>query len=711
MLYRIVSDIPGRLSLRVSKGAMTEDEARGISMELLGVEGVTSAVAHHRSGSIVVSCAPDSRQAVLDTISKLDIYALPSVEENDLAVPQKLADSLETNRFGLEVSNLVVWWLFRKFALPKPLAIAYTVFQGARYLIKGLKHLVKGELTVEVLDATAVTLTIARKSFSNASAIMLMLDLSQILENHVQRRVRLALRDGIVTRPEQVWAVIDGQDVSIPMSEVKQGQILHLRTGAVLPVDGTVVSGEGELDESTMTGESRLVHKDEGSTVYAGTALDDGDLMVRVTAAPGAARIDQIVTMVEQSSELKSSMQGKAERLADGLVPYSFLAFLLIFAFTRNVTKAMSVLMVDYSCAIRLSTPVAVMSAMSEASERGVVVKGGKYMEALAGADTVVFDKTGTLTLASPQVEAIIPFNGEDPDHALRLAACIEEHFPHSVARAIVDAANNRGLAHDKEMHAEVEYVVAHGIATSINGKRTFIGSRHFVFEDEGVSMPQDLETIVRTTAPTASVVYLAVDNELKAAICVSDPIRPEAAGVIRQLRKLGIKNVLMITGDAQTAAESVSAQLGLDGFFAQVLPEDKASHVQRLRDEGHTVIMVGDGVNDSPALAAANVSVAMADASDIARAVADVTIQDCSLASLPMVRELSMRLMNRIKLDYRFIVGFNSALIALGVASVLPLAAASVLHNTSTVIVTALNTKPYLPDAEHSEHRLLPEA
>lgn len=701
MLYRISSDIPGRLSLRAARGAMSEDEARGVSMALLQVEGVTSAVAHHRSGSIVVTMSsPDpalARRRVLDAVSAFDVYNLPSVPEDDLAVPQPLANALELNRFGLDVANLVIWRLIRTFALPKPIAAAYTIVQGARYLWRGIKSLSRGHLTVEVLDAAAVTLTIARGSFSNASMVMMMLELSSIMERHVQNRVRLALRDGIVTRPDQVWAVIDGKDVQVPMSAVEKGQVLHLRTGAVLPVDGTVVEGSGELDESTMTGEARLVHKGVGATVYAGTALEDGDLKVSVIAPPGAARIDQIVTMVEQSSGLKSSAQSKAEHLADGLVPYSFLAFFLILALTRNLTKAMAVLMVDYSCAIRLSTPIAVMSAMSEASKRGVVVKGGKYMEALAAADTVVFDKTGTLTLSSPKVVAVLSFDGTDRAEILRTAACVEEHFPHSVARAIVEAAREEGLEHGEERHAKVEYVVAHGIATSIAGERACIGSHHFIFEDEGVPEPEGLAETVEQAAPTASVVYLAVGGELRGAICVSDPVRPDAARTVARLRALGIKRVLMITGDSPRAAQTVAEQLGLDGFFAQVLPEDKAAHVRALKEAGHTVVMVGDGVNDSPALATADVSVAMADASDIARAVADVTITDSSLASLPMARELSMRLMARIRADYRFIVGFNSALIALGVASVIPVTGAAVAHNLSTVLVAAANTKPYL--------------
>ncbi len=704
MLYRIASDIPGRLSLRVTAGALTPDEARGVSVALLQVSGVTSAVAHHRSGSVVVTMDPSARGRVLATMTSLDVLALPTAREDDLAVPQGLAVSLEKAAFALDVSNLVFWRLARTFLLPRPISIAYTVLQGVRFVVRGLRHLLRGEITVEVLDATAVALTIARGSYSDASLVMMMLDLTDIMERHVQRRTRLALRDGIVTRPETVWAVIDGTDVSIPIGEVRRDQILHLRTGAVLPVDGAVVDGEGDLDESSMTGESRLVHKRVGATVYAGTALDDGDLKVRVIAPPGLARIDRIVTMVQESSDLKASLQGRAERLADGLVPYSFLAFFAILALTRNLTKAMAVLVVDYSCAIRLAMPIAVMSSMSESAARGAVVKGGKYMEALAAADTAVFDKTGTLTLSSPQVVAVVSFCEDSTDDVLRNAACIEEHFPHSMARAIVNAARERGLHHENEGHATVEYVVAHGIATSINGQRACIGSRHFIFEDEGVPMPDGMDERVESAAPNASVVYYAVGGQLRGAVCVSDPVRPDAAHAVRRLRQLGVSRVLMITGDSERAARDIAGQLGLDGYFAQVLPEDKAAIVRRLQAEGHAVLMIGDGVNDSPALAAADCSVAMADASDVARAVADVTILSSSLDVLPETRELAMRLMARISTDYRLIVGFNSALIVLGVAGVLPLMTASILHNLSTVLISAANTRAYLPSRTGGE-------
>ena len=532
------------------------------------------------------------------------------------------------------------------------------------------------------------------------------------METHVQSRAHLALKDGLVTRAENVWLAGDDGDVRISMADVRRGQVLHLTAGSVLPVDGTVVDGEGNVDEASMTGEARPIRKEAGSTVYAVTALQDGDLRVRVDAPPGASRIDGIATMVERSQELKASVQGRAERLADGLVPYSFLAFFAIWGITRNVTKAMTVLMVDYSCAIKLSTPIAVMSAMDEASRDRIVVKGGKYLEALAAAaDTVVFDKTGTLTHASPRVERVLAFGELDEDSVLCYSACIEEHFPHSMARAIVEEARRRGLRHEDEMHAEVRYVVAHGISTTVDGANAVIGSAHFVFEDEGVLRPDGLDAMLEEVAPRSSVVYLAIDSRLVGAICIGDPLREEAPAVLARLRRLGISRCVMLTGDSERCASHVAAHLGIDEYHAQVLPEDKSSFVTALRDEGHVVVMVGDGINDSPALASANVSVAMSDASDIARAVADVSVLDASLESLVTMRVLAQRLMRRIHDDYRLIVALNSTLIALGVAGVFPLTTAAYVHNGSTFAVAALNTRRLLPRGREASRLRLPDA
>lgn len=665
---------------------------------MMQIDGVRHAEVHVANGSILVAFEPPVRQEVLDLVSSLDVLNPPSAEVGTEDYCNAIEIASENNRFVMEVVGMVGRRLLRLAFLPYPVSAVVTAFQAVRFVWEGLRRLMHGQLTVEVLDATAITTALLRGAFSEASTVMFLLNLSASMERHVQSRTHLALKDGLVTRPETVWAVVDGQDAQVRMEDVRRNQVLHLGAGSVLPVDGTVVRGQGAIDESSMTGESRLVHKRRGSTVFAGTALQEGDLHVRVVAPPGDARIDEIVSVVEDSSQLKASAQSRAEHLADALVPYSFLAFFAILGITRNLTKAMAVLMVDYSCAIKLSTPIAVMSAMNEASKRNVVVKGGKYLEALAAADTIVFDKTGTLTHASPRVQKVLALGDSmDEEAVLRYAACIEEHFPHSMARAIVAEARRRGLDHQAELHAQVRYVVAHGISTQVGDRDAVIGSAHFVFEDEGVERPEGLDELLSREAPTASVVYLAIDGHLVGAICISDPLRKEAAQVLRDLRGLGIRKVVMLTGDSQTCAAHVAAQLGIDMYHAQVLPEDKSTYVEQLRRDGHVVIMVGDGINDTPALAAANVSVAMSDASDIARAVADVCVLDSSLKSLVTMRRLAMGLTGRIHADYRFIVGFNSALIALGVGSAITLTTAAYLHNVSTFVIAAANARPIL--------------
>lgn len=702
MRYRIVSDIPGRLRLRCGRGLFSDEEARGVAHALMAIEGVRSAEVHIANGSILVTGSPGARDAVLAAIDELSVLSLPrSADEGELSM------ATADNDFALRVGHLVAHRLLRRLLVPLPVRRVLVVLRAIPRIWEGLRRLVSGELTVEVLDATAIIASLLRGAFADASTVIFLLRLSDILQEHIQRRARIALAEGLITRAETVWRVVDGCDVEVSLADVCAGQILHIRSGQVLPVDGVIVIGEGELNEASMTGESRPVHKDEGLTVYAGTALEDGDLQVRVTAPPGRARIDQIVTMVESSSELKAASQSRAERLADALVPWSFVAFFGVMAFTRNTMRAMAVLMVDYSCAIKISTPVAVMSAMKEAADRHVVVKGGKYLEALAAADTVVFDKTGTLTVAEPRVKRVLTCADMDEDTLLRYAACIEEHYPHSVARAIVRAARERGLRHERELHAEVHYVVAHGISTTIDGQAALIGSAHFVFEDEGVPRDEGLfERLVREEADSSHI-YVSMGGRLLGAICVSDPLRPEAIEVISQLRRLGIRDIVMLTGDSKHCAAAVATELGIEHYHAQVLPEDKSGFVQRLRDEGHVVAMVGDGINDSPALAVADVSVALADASDIARAVADVSVRSASLKSLVELRVLSQRLMRRIHHKYDFIVTFNSALIALGVAQLITLTTAAYLHNASTLAVAAHNVTPLLCPSESGRHLL----
>ena len=699
MFFRIASDIPGRLRLDCGRGVFDGDEARGVACALMELDGVTCAEVHPANGSVIATFSPSSRDDVLAAVRGMDVTRLPRKGEDDLSVPHRLQVAMEDNRFVLEAANLLTWRLARWAFLPAPLATAWTLWRAAGFVGMGLRELSRRRLSVEVLDATAIAAPVARGAIGDAANVMTLIRLTDVMERHVQNRVSLALGEGLVTRAETVWAVVDGRDVRVAMEEVREGQVLHLGAGSVLPVDGTVVEGAGDVDESSMTGESRLVRKEAGATVYAGTALEDGDLKVSVIAPPGKARIDGIVDMVRESTEFKSQAQSRAERLADSLVPYSFLAFGGIYAVTRNVTKAMAVLMVDYSCAIRLSTPICVMAAMSEGGRNGIVVKGGKYLEALAAADTIVFDKTGTLTHARPAVGRILTFGDAGETEVLRYAACIEEHFPHSVARAIVDEANRRGLGHESELHARVDYVVAHGISTTVGDRSVLIGSHHFLFDDEGIEKPAGLDELVGREAGASSVVYMAEAGRLTAAICIDDPIRPEARDTLRTLRALGVEHVVMLTGDSANVAASVAAELGVDEWHAQVLPEDKSDHIERLRAEGRSVIMVGDGINDSPALAAADVSVAMADASDIARAVADVSVLDSTLESLVTMRRLAMAAMGRVRNDYRLIVGLNSALIALGVAGVITTNVAATMHNGLTLAIAAANNRTYLRD------------
>lgn len=688
------------MRLRCGRDVFTEVEARGVSYALVSVEGVRHAEAHAANGSILLLFEPTARDRVLDAVARLDVLALPRVEEARLGEgATELEVAQENNRFATSVTRLVLFRVARRVFLPAPVNLVINLVRSARVIWKGIRTLLSGHLTVEVLDATAIAAALYRQSFDEAGSIGFLLRLSTLLEEHVQSRARLALRDGIVVRAERVWAVVDGRDVEVPMNEVGRDLVLHLTSGSALPVDGVVTDGVGEVDESSLTGEAAPVRKEAGSSVYAGCALVDGDLYVRVVAEPGSARIDAIADMVESSASLKASVQGRAERLADSMVPYSFLAFFAILAVTRNPTRAMGVLMVDYSCAIKLSMPIAVMSAMDEAAEAGVIVRGGKYLEALAEADAAVFDKTGTLTEAAPRVSRVVPLADVPEDELLRLAACIEEHFPHSMARAIVEEARARGIDHAGEPHAEVHYVVAHGISTSVDGVPMRVGSAHFLFEDSGVACPDGLFERMEKIAPTSSVVYVARERTLIGAICIDDPPREDAAPVLARLREQGITRQVMLTGDAEVCARNIAARLGLDEYHAQVLPEDKSGYVERLRDEGHVVLMVGDGINDSPALAAADVSVALSDASDVARAVADVLVLDSSLASIAETRQLSMRLMERIRNDFRLIMAVNSGLIVLGVSGVISLTMAAYLHNATTVVLSAANTRPLLRD------------
>lgn len=700
MHYEVVKDLPGYLRVRYGALAFTDGEGYGMAEELRRVLGVTDVRTATANGSVLVRYDvryKRCRAHVLETLATFTRGALPEGKPSEGQTTSEV-DSRFATRLVLKVGG----HFLRKLVLPTPLRHAYAVVRSFKFIGKGLQHLVgKRELTVEVLDATAIAAALLQGMYNSATSVMLLLDISDLLEEFTHARSRVALEQSLALNVEDVWLVTDAGDVAVSLEDVRVGDRLRVRTGAMIPVDGVIVEGEGAINEASMTGESKLVLKDAGTSVFAGTIVDDGSIVVEARKVGGETRINNIVQMVDESEKLKAGVQSKAERLADAIVPFSFIAFFVVLALTRNMTKALSVLMVDYSCAIKLSTPVAVMSAMREAASRGMVVKGGRYLETIADADVIVFDKTGTLTTACPTVTRVITLGDLTEEEVLHHAACLEEHFPHSMARAVVAEAKRRGILHEEEAHAEVKYIVAHGIASSIDGKHVVLGSAHYVFEDEGVEAPKGaVKGKLTRLSKGCSTIYLAIDGVLEGAICIADPVREEAAATVAALREAGL-DVVMLTGDSEGAARAASEQLGIAEYRSQVLPEDKSGVIEEYRAAGHTVVMVGDGVNDSPALASADCSVAMVDASDVAREVADVTLLDSSLDELLTLRELGQSLMRRINRNYRVIVAFNSALLAGGVAGLLPPATSSLLHNTSTMLITALNMRPLLKGTE----------
>ena len=545
-----------------------------------------------------------------------------------------------------------------------------------------------------MLDGASISACLIQKNYNTAGTVMFLLSVSGLLEDYTRARTRAALTDSLAIKADQVWLAGKDADTLIPMSQLQVDDCIRVRTGSVIPVDGQITEGEAYINEASMTGEPLAVMKSAGASVFAGTVVEEGSVVIKVRKLSSDTKISKIIELIDNSENLKAGVQSKAERLADSIVPYSFLAFGLTLLFTRNVTKAVSVLMVDYSCAIKLSTPIAVISAIKEAADDDVTVKGGKYLEEYALADSIVFDKTGTLTNAEPVLEKVIALGDYSEAETLKIAACLEEHFPHSVARAIVKGAADRDIDHAEE-HAEVQYIVAHGISTTLHGKRAIIGSRHFVCEDEGIEITDEQQAEIDEKSGACSVVYLAVGDKLTGALCISDPPRPEAEEAVKQLKEAGITNIIMLTGDSAKAAEITARKLGISDFRAQVLPEDKHRYVQQLKEQGHRVIMVGDGINDAPALAAANVSVAMSDASDIAKETADITVRGADLTQLAAIRQLSEKLMHRINSNYRFILLFNSVLLLSGAFGLLQPSASALLHNASTMAICAKSMTP----------------
>lgn len=690
MQYKIVFDKPGRIRFRFGAYAFDKSLETAVSGQVLSAPFVVSAVVHAENGGILVCYKKGFREEIISFVSSLNFRTLTPIAEENAQTEQI------DRQFQKGLLKMGICYFMKRLLLPAPLRTVLTVYRGMKYIFKGLSVLSQGRLTVEVLDGASITACLIQRNYTTAGTIMLLLSVSSLLEEYTHARTKAVLTSSLAIKADKVWLVGGSGDILIPMKELKVGDKIRVRTGSIIPVDGEITEGEAYINEASMTGEPLAVMKAAGATVFAGTVLEEGSVVIRVRAVSSDTKIQKIIELIDSSENLKAGIQSRAERLADGIVPFSFLGFGLTLLLTRNITKAVSLLMVDYSCAIKLSTPISVISAIREAADRSITVKGGKFLEQFARADTIVFDKTGTLTNAEPVLEMVIPFGDYTEEKVLKTAACIEEHFPHSMARAIVKGAEMRGVLHEEE-HADVNYIVAHGIATTLHGKRAIIGSRHFVCEDEGVEITDKQQLQINEKAGACSVIYLAVGGELAGVLCVSDPPRSEAKTAVEQLKSCGIENIIMLTGDSPSAAEIIAKRLGITKFRAQVLPEEKHRYIEALKADGHCVIMVGDGINDAPALAAADVSVAMSDASDIARETADITLRGADLTELTVLRELSVQLTQRINLNYRFIVAFNTALLLSGFAGFISPSMSALLHNASTMGICIKSMTPLL--------------
>ena len=672
----------GRMRLRLRQKNMTLRQADLLEAWLKGQPWAKDAVVHERTCCAILTYAGD-RATVLSAIGS---FTWAEAEET-VTLPGH-----STRALNREFQEKLVGKVLMKGAsalfFPTPLRVARVIWHMIPFLHKGLRCLGRRRIKVELLDALSIGISACRRDFGTAGTVMFLLEIGELLEDWTRKKSVADLAESLSLHVDRVWLKTTDGDVLTPIGQIKPGDRVVVRAGSIIPLDGVVAEGEVTVNQASLTGESVPVAKRPGGAVYAGTVVEEGECILDVKQASGQGRYDQIVEMIQRSEQMKSATEAKASNLADKLVPYTFAGSLLSLVLTRNVTRALSVLMVDFSCALKLAMPLAVLSAMREAGREHITVKGGKFLEAVAKADTIVFDKTGTLTHACPRVARIVPFNGKEETEMLRLAACLEEHFPHSMANAVVEEARCRGLRHE-ERHAKVEYLVAHGIASSVDGEQVRIGSAHFIFEDEKCVIPEDEQAKFDALSPAFSQLYLAINGVLSAVICISDPLREEARDVLSALQDLGVKNAVMLTGDSLRTAAAIAEQLGVDDFQAGVLPSDKADYVAALRREGHTVLMVGDGINDSPALSEADAGIAISDGAAIAREIADITIAADSLWELVRLRQLAMVLMHRIQNNYRFVIGFNGALIGLGVAGVLPPATSAMLHNLSTIGVS----------------------
>lgn len=681
MKFIIKHETKGRMRIHAVQNRMSYAQADTLLYFLHSRKEVTFAKVYDRTCDAVISYVGD-RQTIIEL--------LRGFHYEDVEVPEGLIENSGrelNNTYQEKLIGKIVFHYARRWILPYPIRICLTSIQSVKYLWKGLTTLAAGRIEVPVLDATAIGVSVLRSDFNTAGSIMFMLGIGELLEEWTHKKSVDDLARTMSLNVGKVWLVSGGQEVLVPTSQIKAGDKVVVHMGNIIPFDGVVAEGEAMVNQASLTGESVPVRKTIESTAYAGTVVEEGELTILVKEVGGSSRFEKIVKMIEDSEKLKSGAESKAEHLADKLVPYSLGGTILTYLLTRNVTKALSILMVDYSCALKLAMPISVLSAIREASLYNVTVKGGKYLEAVAEADTIVFDKTGTLTKAKPTVVDVVSFNGESTDELLRIAACLEEHFPHSMAKAVVDAATQKNLEHE-EMHSKVEYIVAHGIASKINEKRAVIGSAHFVFEDENCVIPEGEQEKFDALPKEYSHLYLAIEGKLAAVICIEDPLREEASAVVQSLKRAGLSKVVMMTGDSERTAAAIAKRVGVDEYYSEVLPEDKASFVEREKAAGRKVIMIGDGINDSPALSAANVGIAISDGAEIAREIADITVSSDDLYQIVTLKLLSDSLMERIKKNYRRIVGFNSLLIVLGVTGVIQPTTSALLHNSSTLLI-----------------------
>ena len=682
MKFYIKHESRGRIRIHLAQKRMSSVQAETLLYYLQNQNQVSFAKVYDRTGDAVI-CYEGERAAV---IRMIQLFHYEEVE-----LPTGLLESSGralNNEYQEKLISKVIYHFGRKWLLPAPIRAIYTTVVSVKYIWKGIQTLAQGKIEVPVLDATAIGVSMLRGDYGTAGSVMFLLGVGELLEEWTHKKSVGDLARSMSLNVGKVWLKKDGQEILVPSEKIVAGDEIVVHMGNLIPFDGEVSNGEGMVNQASLTGESVPVRRTLGSVVYAGTVLEEGELTILVKQTGGSSRYEKITAMIEESEKLKSGLESKAEHLADRLVPYSLGGTALTYLLTRNATKALSILMVDFSCALKLAMPISVLSAIREANQHKITVKGGKFLEAVAEADTIVFDKTGTLTKAQPTVAEVVSFSEtKSPDELLRIAACLEEHFPHSMAKAVVDAAKEKHLDHE-EMHSKVEYIVAHGISTTINGEKAIIGSYHFVFEDENSIIPEGMEEKFRHLPEEYSHLYLALEGVLAAVICIGDPLRPEAAEIIRQLKKAGLKKIVMMTGDSERTAKAIAKKVGVDEYYAEVLPEDKANFVEKEKAEGRKVIMIGDGINDSPALSAADVGIAISEGAEIAREIADITVAADDLAEILVLRMLSNRLMKRIHKNYRFIATFNAGLILLGVGGILQPTTSALLHNTSTLYI-----------------------